>query len=33
MRLLLEDNTALACVAKEVEIIEIYKPGVITEEG
>lgn len=32
MRLLLEDDTALACVAQEVEIIEIYKPGVITEE-
>ena len=32
MRLLLEDSTALACVAQEVEIIEIYKPGVITEE-
>lgn len=32
MRLLLEDDTALACIAQEVEIIEIYKPGVIKEE-
>ena len=29
LRLLLNDGTALATVAKEVEVIEIYKEGII----
>jgi len=32
IRLLLMDNTALATIASNVEVIEIYKDGVISEE-
>lgn len=32
IRLLLNDGTALATVAAEVEVMEIYKQGVISEE-
>lgn len=32
IRLLLNDGTALATVAADIEIIEIYKQGVIAEE-
>lgn len=32
IRLLLMDNTALATVASKVDVIEVYKGGVISEE-
>lgn len=33
IRLLLMDGTALATIASEIDIAEIYKPGVISEEN
>lgn len=31
IRLLMTDGTALACIAKSISIIEVYKGGVISE--